>query len=346
MTPRSPPPPPRDLRRKVGEALGWEYFDLRFSGAVLNDLSALLAELGVGREARIQAERPQLQRVPIAAGCRHWLRVRDNGGIETGGRALRAGEAVPPQRVVPDLRGRRAVAVAASVDHSLALLNDGDVAAWGDNTDGQTAIPDRGGRRAVGIAAGSRFSIVLLEDGRLLRCGLLTNYNRPSPPWPDFGGRRVVRIAAGGGLHALFMLDDGDVVACGDNAWGQCDLPDRGGRKAEDITCGDYHSVIALEDGSVVGCGRKFDPFDILDGLDGLSFPDRGGRRITAVSCGYDHTLLHCADGGVLACGAGNALHPGFPDTERSIVAVAAGDGFSVFLKSNGEVVISGRGLQ
>ena len=70
------------LRGKAGEVLGWEYFKLRFSGAVLNDLSALLAELGIGREARIQAERPQLQRVPIAAGENHWLRVRDDGGIE------------------------------------------------------------------------------------------------------------------------------------------------------------------------------------------------------------------------------------------------------------------------
>ena len=64
------------------------------------------------------------------------------------------------------------------------------------------------------------------------------------------------------------------------------------------------------------------------------------------MSCGACHTLLHCADGGVLACGEEGALRPGFPDTERSIVAAAGGYGFIVFLKSNGEVVVSGRGLQ
>ena len=70
------------------------------------------------------------------------------------------------------------MAVAAGSDHSLALLNDGDVAAWGDNSNRQIAIPDRGGRRAIWIAAGDRYSIVLLEDGKLLKCGYSCGQSR------------------------------------------------------------------------------------------------------------------------------------------------------------------------
>ena len=51
-------------------------------------------------------------------------------------------------------------AIAAGVDHSLALRGDGTIVAWGDNTYGQTGVP--GGLSGVSaIAAGGRHSMAI-----------------------------------------------------------------------------------------------------------------------------------------------------------------------------------------
>eukprot|EP00662_Eupelagonemidae_sp_cell21_P027060 gene27060-56494_t len=86
-----------DLRRAAGAALGWCLwdYDLHFGGEVLRDDSAALADAGLSREAR---------HFTAGAGAR--------------------------STPIPDLRGRRAVAVTAGFNHSLAMLNDGDVVAW------------------------------------------------------------------------------------------------------------------------------------------------------------------------------------------------------------------------
>src|SRR5206468_2309569 len=79
------------------------------------------------------------------------------------------------------------VAISAGNDHSLALLGDGTVMAWGLNNDGQ------------------------LGDG--------TTTNRRVPvAVSELSG--VVAIS-GGGFHSMALLGDGTVKAWGDNGSGQ-----------------------------------------------------------------------------------------------------------------------------
>ncbi|MFD0736187.1 RCC1 domain-containing protein [Planotetraspora mira] len=143
------------------------------------------------------------------------------------------------------------VAVAAGSNHSLALLSNGTVRAWGDNASGQLGTGVVGGDSPVpvpvvgvggvgvlgnvkAIAAGDNFSIALLNDGTIRTWGLNTqgqlgngvlSPNSPTPvPVVGVGGVGVlgnVKAIAGGGTHALALLNTNTVRAWGNNGSGQ-----------------------------------------------------------------------------------------------------------------------------
>ena len=54
--------------------------------------------------------------------------------------------------------------------HSLGLLEDGSVLAWGDNRFGQTIVP-KTDKKFIAISAGYYHSLGLLEDGSVLGWG-------------------------------------------------------------------------------------------------------------------------------------------------------------------------------
>jgi len=56
------------------------------------------------------------------------------------------------------------VAVSTAIDHSLALLADGTVTAWGYNFDGQCNVPP-GLSQVAAVAAGAFFSVALGGNG-------------------------------------------------------------------------------------------------------------------------------------------------------------------------------------
>ena len=89
--------------------------------------------------------------------------------------------------------------------HSLALLADGTVAAWGNGT----TVP-AGVSNAVAVAAGGLHSMVLLRDGSLVTWGNNSVGQTVIPP----EATNVVRIAASFGF-SVALRADGRVVAWG-----------------------------------------------------------------------------------------------------------------------------------
>lgn len=84
-----------------------------------------------------------------------------------------------------------AVAVAAGVDHSLAILDDGSVWSWGGNDFGQLGDGSYVTRfrpvqvtglagRAVSVAAGDQFSVAVLDDGSVWSWGINDRHQNPS----------------------------------------------------------------------------------------------------------------------------------------------------------------------
>ena len=100
------------------------------------------------------------------------------------------------------------VAIAAGGNHSLALMADGTVVAWGENTDaegnlaGQSDVP--AGMTAVkAIAAGEYHSLAVKSDGTLAAWGV--NSQGQCGPLPAL--TNVVAVA-GGGAHSLALGAD------------------------------------------------------------------------------------------------------------------------------------------
>src|SRR6185437_2336259 len=96
--------------------------------------------------------------------------------------------------------------------HSLALMADGTVVAWGNNTNGQCSVP-AALSNVVAIAAGSFHSLALTRDGSIVAwgAGLLD-----SGYYPQFGQCLVpapvqtwrAAAVAGGAAHTLALASD------------------------------------------------------------------------------------------------------------------------------------------
>ena len=130
------------------------------------------------------------------------------------------------------------VAVAAGFQHSLALMQDGTLRAWGLNSNGQlgdgtrtdraTPVRVAGIEAATAIVAGSRHSAALLADGTVMTWGSIMTgslgRNVGSAEYDAMPGRaeRVtgIRSIAGGRGHMLALTEAGTVMSWGDDAVG------------------------------------------------------------------------------------------------------------------------------
>ncbi|MCA9507292.1 MAG: hypothetical protein KC505_02580 [Myxococcales bacterium] len=162
-------------------------------------------------------------------------------------------------------------AITAGAEHTCALLDDGSIKCWGNNSYGQLgqghvlAIGDEAGEmqelnainfstnKATAIAAGDYFNCALFENGEVKcwgdnRSGQLgqdsnsiigDEPNELSLLTPiNLRGRKALSIAAGGST-ACAVLDDGDLTCWGENNSGQLginttdDMGDNLGEMAE-----------------------------------------------------------------------------------------------------------------
>ena len=180
----------------------------------------------------------------VSAGDRHVLIALEDGrvfayGHGSGGRLGHGDEydRYEPVEIegLPDPAENPAVSVAAGGGHSLVLLENGDVYAFGRNEYGQ-----------LGLGGGNDH--------------LLPTRIEVLPA--------AVAVAAGGG-HSLVLLENGGVYAFGRNEYGQLGLGDTDNREAPvkiegladkeivDMDAGGEHSLVALADGSVYAFGRN-----------------------------------------------------------------------------------------
>lgn len=209
----------------------------------------------------------------IAAGEGHSLALMNDGTVMAWGRndvgQLGIGTTSGPETCMSELpcsrtpvqvKGLSGVkAIAASYDHSLALLNDGTVVAWGRNQWGElgtgttgpkvcgdgwlcnpTPTPVAGLSGITEVATGHSQSLALLEDGTVMAWGYNEHGNLgvgtasgpqscgegwsavscTSTPMTVQGLSGVTAIASGW-LHNLALLQDGTVMAWGYNSNGQ-----------------------------------------------------------------------------------------------------------------------------
>lgn len=139
--------------------------------------------------------------------------------------------------------------VAAGYIHSLGLRADGTALSAGHDYYGQRRVKDW--TDVVYIAAGKSVSIGVRKDGTLLTAGsLLNGTSGDAAALATVGAWTNVFIADAGAGHVAALLNDGTVVAAGDNSSGQCDV----GSWSDIvwIACGDAFTVGLKSDGTLV----------------------------------------------------------------------------------------------
>jgi hypothetical protein len=113
----------------------------------------------------------------------------------------------------------RVVKVLAVHDLSLALCDDGNVLAWGDNSVGQAAVP-ADLRDVVSLASSGRHVLALTRNGQVVAWG--DNESGQTEVPPDLAEVRAIAAE----VHSSFALtSEGKVVSWGPALYGQSQVP-------------------------------------------------------------------------------------------------------------------------
>ena len=228
---------------------------------------------------------------------------------------------------------KEAVAIAAGWSHSLALLKDGTVVAWGGNNHNQCDIPQQIQKRVKAISVGWSHSLALLKDGTVVAWGG-NNHNQCDIPQQI--QKRVKAISAGWS-HSLALLIDGTVVAWG-SEW-MCNVP-FGLKEVKAISAGDSHSLALLIDGTIQAWG--------VNNLNQCDIPQQIQKRVKAISAGGSHSLALLIDGTIEAWGDNNRNQCDVPELLSYFnqgdyaIQISAGKNHSLALTDEGEVVAWG----
>jgi len=266
--------------------------------------------------------------------------------------------------------------------HSLAVLEDGLVSAWGSNDSGQLgdgSTLDSASqvivwdlkRRAIAVAAGDHHSLALLADGSVWAwggndCGQL-GYGRAkdsvTPILVQPLMATVIAVSAGS-YHNIALLANGTVWCWGCNAHGQlgnsstvdCSSPRPVlslGSDTIKICCGALHNLAMKADGSVWAWGWN-DRGQLGNGSSiSKTAPIQVralGAKVTAFAGGYSHSLAVKENGSVWAWGSNSngqlgddsRIDSAWPVSVRGLgleaKSVAAGESHSVALQVDGTV--------
>ncbi|KAA0157915.1 hypothetical protein FNF31_05643 [Cafeteria roenbergensis] len=282
-----------------------------------------------------------------------------------------------PSRMGPVPLGDTAIAAAAGAGHSLVLLGDGTVKAFGFGNNGrlgygsttsvgnkESSLPSNQGAvvlngTAVAVAACGSHSLVLLDDGSVLAFGSGmagqlgygstsdvgdTEHTRPSDVGPVPLGGVAVALAAGD-KHSVALMSGGTVRTFGsgefgqlgygstdnvgdtDDDWASTRPPVQLDGIVVDIAAGTGHTLVLLDDGRVrafgkgddgrLGYGSTDNVGDTDDDWVSSTDPVPLGGAAAAVAAGDAHSLVLLTDGSVLAFGKGQYGRLGYGSTAK-----------------------------
>ncbi|HBN83943.1 MAG TPA: hypothetical protein DDZ89_08875, partial [Clostridiales bacterium] len=221
--------------------------------------------------------------------------------------------------------------ISSAPDYTLAVMTDGRVLAWGDNSYGQCNVPyalvD-----VVQVSAGSYHSLALKSDGTVVAWGS-NEYGQCGVP-ADLSN---VSAVSAGGAHSLALKTDGPVVAWGNNNLGQCNVP-ADLSEVVAVSAGGYHSLVLKADGTVTAWG--YAEWNQLDIPPELMNPETAG--IVAIAAPWGHNLAIRKDGTVFSWGYDIYGQATIPNDLDHVVAVSGSYSQSVALKVDGSVVTWG----
>lgn len=226
-------------------------------------------------------------------------------------------------------------AVAAGGHHSLALLADGAVLAWGAGGYGQLGdgsltasnvpVAVQGLSTVKAISAGANHSLALLDNGTVMawgdnesgQLGIGGASERVDTPVLVKGLTGVKAISAGAN-YSLALLSNGTVMAWGENESGQLGNGDTSASSVpvavkrlsavSAISAGGEFSLALLNSGTVEAWGNdaqhQLANKTVEEGFASTPVPVESLAGVAAITAGADHGLALVSGGTVMAWGA------------------------------------------
>jgi alpha-tubulin suppressor-like RCC1 family protein len=237
------------------------------------------------------------------------------------------------------------VCFASSSEFSLAVTQQGDLLAWGNNTNGQLGLGDQVRRKTPQRVASLshkkitravcslKSSLVVTEEGTLFAFGYNTNgqlglgdtRDRLLPTELTSISEKIISVSSGR-AHSLALTEDGKIYAWGFNDSGQLGLGHAHqqnqpkkltlSEKIIVIACGAHFSVSLTQRGHIYIWGNGefgelgFGNFETSFTPKKLTLPE----KISTITCGHNHTLAVSERGGFYLWGCNKYGQLGFGD--------------------------------
>jgi alpha-tubulin suppressor-like RCC1 family protein len=245
----------------------------------------------------------------VVGGESHALALLNNGSVVAWTNEMPDANLYGQATVPPFPAGRTAVQVAAGANSSVALLDDGSLLVWGDNSFGQALVPGNLRRvKVTAISAGHRHVLAVLENGTVAGFGQ-SDWGQLNIPEELLAvGANIVQVA-GGADHSMARTADGRVFAWGDDGYGQIAIPpivQAGG--VLHIAAGEVTSF-ALLAGPDVGdpAGNKL----VVWGWDGGQSAAQGLSGVVDIASGRGHVATLQNTGTVRTFGGAGSVTVG-----------------------------------
>lgn len=249
------------------------------------------------------------------------------------------------------------VAVAAGMDHVVALRTDGSITCFGSNYASQCNVPQPNAG-FVAVGAGMAFSAGLKADGTVVVWG----DNRWGQCNVPAEATHVVQIAVGDG-HVVALTQSGTIVCWGANHYDQCIPPGDGGPYTSVAAYGALSgAVTSTGQLKLWGCDANVRELPHPNtnlvaaslGADHIAALHQDGTLLlsaaaaqppvadfAAIAPGYLHTVGLLADGRLL-CWGSNRYGQCTPPSAGPFIAVSAGENHSAAITTAGKVVCWG----
>jgi alpha-tubulin suppressor-like RCC1 family protein len=227
--------------------------------------------------------------------------------------------------------------VAAGGHHSLALLADGTLLAWGLDDFGQVGngsapgsnvpVPIAGLSGVKAIAAGASHSLALLSNGKVMAWGnnesgqLGTGTTQESDVPVEVSGLTGVKAISAGGDFSLALLNNGTVMAWGGNESGQLGNGStkksttpaavKGLTGVKQVSAGNDFALALLNKETISGWGNdesgQLANSSVELGTSVVPVPVGALSGVSAIAAGAEHGLALLTDGTVRAWGEDNS---------------------------------------